>query len=178
MQRITNVPCANCRRVGPDLDVQEFGRQALLGKHTRTYYAVPKLTREELRTRRRHGPNAVRVYLCGCCKRYILEKSDDASDYWPGMIYKFLVHKNSRHAKKVSFCQKWSLIPQTWRHWWQTEFQHRIEAGVDPVFVDVSNELQEVTEAINELKWARLAKNMDQHFAYPEVCLKMRIFRC
>lgn len=175
MQGSTETTCANCKRVGSDLNICKVNRELLKGKHNRQYYSIPNLTKEEKKMRRHFGPDAVNVYLCSCCVRHLLENSGntyDANDYWPAMIYKFLSHKNSEYVEKLSFHHKWSLIPATWRHWWETEFQDSIIDAPNPVFVDVSQELQEVTEAINELKWNHLARCMDKHFAYPEVSRK------
>lgn len=165
----TNVACANCRRVGSDLVVRQYSRRLLSHKHSRPYYALPNLTAAETRTRRCMGADALKIWLCGCCDRHLLENSNDASDYWPAMIYKFLVHKNSKHSAKVSFHQKWKLIPTKWRHWWENEFRHYGIEGIGAIFVDVSEELKEVNEAIEKLEWVPLAKCMDRHFAYPEV---------
>ena len=164
----TNITCANCRRVGPDLTVTKYSRQLLLYKHNRPYYALPTLTYQETRLRRLHGPDAVTVWLCSCCDHHLLEGSNDASDYWPGMIYKFLIHKSSRHTRKVSFRDRWLLIPETWKGWWETEFRHH-NADTKAVFVDVTKELHEVNEAVERLEWVSLAKCMDNHFVYPEV---------
>lgn len=167
-----NTSCCNCRRKSPDLKVRQFHRSLLRGKHSKTYYAVPKLTNAESRMYRRKkttgdGP---KVWLCSCCERYLLERSDCASDYWPAMVYKFLALQCSEHLVKVSFECKWKLIPSTWRPWWEEEFCSSLQdMVVHPVFVDKTLELVEVKEAVEDLRWLRLATSMDRHFAYPEV---------
>ena len=165
-----SVCCDNCRRKGPDLKVRRFPRTGLKGKHSKTYYAIPKLTKEQKRSCRRNCENDTHVMLCSCCERYLLEGSTDANDYWPSMVYEFLVHTNSKDSLKVRFWQKWRLIPATWRPWWQDSLLYLRQSIENmPLFVDLTGELQEVKETIEELRWVRLAKCMDTHFVYPEV---------
>ena len=159
---ITNIACGNCKRRDAGLSVRQFSRQLLLHKHSRPYFSLPKLTRQELATRRRHGQDAVKVWLCCHCERHLLENSNDVCDFWPAMVYKFLNHENSKHSNKVVFRDRWKLIPSTWRHWWDDEFQDReLDANEESLFIDVSVELEKTKKAIANLTWKNLAECMD-----------------
>lgn len=178
MLRSNNISCSNCRRKSDDIRVTEYSRTLLKGKHSKVFYALPPMSNEQVNLRRREGDDAVKVWLCSHCDRYLLEGSNDACDYWPAMIYKFLVHQNSETAVSVSMEEKWKLIPTSWRSWWEEEFEwFGLDVAGDALFVDLTKERQNVLNAISELKWLYLAEQMDAHFAFPEVCLHMtRLF--
>lgn len=154
----TDVSCDNCRRAGRDIHLTEYRRSRLRGKNKRCYFAVDT----------NNGCSS--MHLCGCCDRYLLEGSNDATDYWPAMIYCFLSHKSLPDTVDLSFVTKWSYIPLSWRRWWLPAFQNDIQDHVvEPMFDDVSADLSEAEEAIRGLKWKKLALYMDRHLAYPEV---------
>jgi len=137
---------------------REFHRCLFRGKSSRAYYNIGKLPKKKISVR-----------LCGSCERYLLEKSNDPCDYWAAMIYEFLTHGNSPGVVEVSFQERWKILPQTWRGWWEDEFEDAMIDECEPVFVDVTKELKEVENAISQLRWRNLAATMDKHFAYPEV---------
>ncbi|CAJ1944663.1 unnamed protein product [Cylindrotheca closterium] len=166
----TNLRCVNCKRTGDDVRVKQYSRVLLRGRHRKTYNCVPKLTTEENIILRVHGQDALKVWLCSCCDHYLLGGSNDPADYWPAMVYKFLVHENSEHSINVSVYEKWQLIPSTWRPWWRSHFaMYNFDETEKSLFVDFTEELEEVKEAIDDLGWVRLTKQMDKHFAYPEI---------
>lgn len=158
---LTRIPrsCDNCRRRGEDINLKPYDRVRYNRRHRLAYYAIPR--------------ECKRAFLCGCCDRYIIEQSKNASDYWPPMVYIFLTHKNAPNVLKVPFKERWKAVPQNWRPWWQFEFRQQIDQQGsrhdECLFVDVTQELEDFNSALSELKWLRLAREMDKHLAYSEV---------
>ena len=59
-----NHACSNCKRSGLGLSIEQFEKERLKGKHNNAYYGIGKIPR-----------SCSHVLLCGCCERYLLEKS-------------------------------------------------------------------------------------------------------
>ena len=159
--KMSSHKCENCMRQGDDLTIWMMAKNMFRYKHHLKYYNITS--------------NAPLVYICSSCRRYFFEDGREKAcvDYWPAMVYKFLVQENSSIAINVSFDVKWNLVPVKWRRWWREEFAHMLmdeEDGEEvALFVDVTEDYSMALEAIEENKWKSLSKCLDKHFAYPEV---------
>ena len=147
--------CDNCKRRGSDIRLTSYGRDRYCRANRLTYYSIPRTL-----------PFA---FLCSSCDHYIIEKSKSASDYWPAMVYMFLKHENSPNVLSVSFEERWKVIPQTWRAWWEQEFANKLDGQEECLFVDRTIELEQLEAALSDNNWLPLARQIDQHVAYPEV---------
>lgn len=149
--------CANCKRSGTDIVLTYHDCRVVRRKHAKLYFAVVS--------------RSASIGLCKECDCYLMKRGkNEAVHYWPAMIYVFLTHDTASKGREIAFETKWNLLPTTWRRWWSDEFSDRmLDHESEPLFADKTEELQNVEEAISNLKWMDLALCMDKHFAYPEV---------
>ena len=155
--------CQNCRRRGDDLSFCLVTKRELQHNSRLKYYNIDS--------------NDEHVRICSSCYCYFFENGCDKNckDYWPAMVYKFLVHENADIGIKVSFEAKWSLLPVKWRRFWREEFSHMQMDGEDGeevgAFVDMSEEYSMALDVIEKNRWSSLSKCLDKHYAYPEVSI-------
>ena len=157
--------CRNCFREQTELlrvccgEIR--GRRGLCRKHycNFSFYELPS-----------HGDA---VWICLDCRAYLFE-GGSCQVYWPAMVWKFLTHSGINELMlTMSLRDRWSLIPQKWRHWWINQFrkyeQHVEIDEPSALFYDVSYEYHDFMGAIERLKWRELGEAMDKYIAYPGV---------
>jgi hypothetical protein len=114
------------------------------------------------------------VLMCTHCANVCCEK-DLKSNFlfaWPSFIWNVL--KNTE-AQATFGKELWQLIPIRWRVWWfhaikKFDCFHEVTMlQPEPHVAEVSQEIQEISDAMRHLKALNLFKVMDKHILIPKV---------
>lgn len=155
-----NVHCSNCRRHGHGINLTQCSLEdidKLKQKTQMIYNCIPR--------------GSTSVFLCSHCNNFLLSRSKQKPrycDYWPAMIYAFLSSTPNANLVAPNLNERWKCLPETWRKWWRHVFVEQLMEE-DPLFIDLSTELEELKNGIKQLEWINLARLLDEHLAYPEV---------
>lgn len=161
--------CNNCNRQGVRTVSVQW--QNLCRRQRKKYFNIPKP---------KPGVVISRVQLCNDCYEYIFAKRNCPAQYWPAMVWKFLIHKknetctSSKNINVLSIEDRWLLLPKEWQLMWMHAVQVRyplsiIELQSDPSFCLKTAERNDLLDTIKSLKWKELGPAMDEHLAIPSV---------
>lgn len=157
--------CDNCHRLGVVVSAVQW--DSVRRKCRMKFYNIIRQGRH------------LEVKLCHHCRSYLFSgtrASKAQQYYWPAMIWKFLTHSRIHEATVVlSPLEKWRLLPIEWRQWWIDAFQLEFPTvrnalcHEDASFTLVTDDLNEVNEAIRTLRWKDLGEMIDKFLGFPTV---------
>lgn len=166
--------CQNCRR--HDLLVQDVVRVAKrdVVKHSSCkYYNLKGMLRDLSQD--------FRIILCKDCYGTLCVEHNNPRSYWCAMLWRFLssslrndqIGCGERNVMRVDLQSKWALIPSPMRKWWLPEcIRYDPSLTLDepaPKFFLVTEERNQLLNAIYDLRWTALEEQLNLHLAYTEV---------